>query len=284
MQELIKKIYDIEENIWVEDIHPNGTKCYIFFSSNGLYQNINEDEIYDRIVCNNRYEWKSMASAFKYHKDLARIIYVRDVYVAFYIYGINKKINSIDKVIERIAELSKGYDITTAGVSSGGYLATICAIRLKGKRAFCFSGQFDIWDRITETDRQYCRDTYGNYKYMNISTLIQDNCNIPIYYFCPIGCDHDFANYQLVKDIRNVHCFLFPDKKHAATVYPFNFPDLLFVSNQKIERLSVRYKGQTINKKYFYLRTVTVRGLLTLINYLKKSEYSISKLKKKWDI
>ena len=284
MQKIIKSIYEQEDNFLVEDIYPNGTKCYVLFSSNGLYQNIDEDEIYNRIVRDNRYEWKSMADSFKYHKDLARIIYIRDVYTAFYIYGINKEIDSLDKVIEKIAELCKGYEVITAGVSSGGYLASICAIKIKAKCAYTFSGQFDIWERIMEEDRRYCRDKFGNYKYMNISTMIQDNPDIPIYYFCPIGCDHDYDNYQRVKGIHNVYCFLFPDKKHAATVYPFNFPDLLFTSNKKMERLYARYKGQMINKKYFYLRTVTVRGLLTLIHYLKISGFDISRLRRKWDI
>lgn len=284
MQEIIRKIYENEENIFVEDIHMGGNKCYVFFSSNGLLKSFKECDIEEELVKRNRYEWKSIAETFKYHRDLGRIIYVRDVYLAFYIYGINKSLDTVDKIIEKIAQLCKGYEITTVGISSGGYLATICAIKLNAKRAFNFSGQYDIWERLDETTKKYCVSKYGNYGYVNICDLVEMSNGIPIFYFCPVGCSHDFANYQLVRNIPQVKCFLFPDKNHAATVYPFNFPDLLFLSNDKLEWLCKKYEGKTIDKKRFYFHTVTIRGLITLGKYIKRSKFHVSKLKQKWSI
>lgn len=120
-------------------------------------------------------------------------------------------------------------------------------------------------------------------KYLSIQWLLKGNQEIPIFYFCPIGCEHDWKNYQLVQYDKNVKTFMFPDKIHAATVYPFNFPDVLSKSNQEMEELALRYEGRIINKNEFYLRTVSLRGLLFIINHIIHTRFSIKSLKKKWE-
>jgi len=279
-----ESIYSNARNWYEESIHPEGKKCYIFFSSNGLYSESTAEGLQRTLVERNRYEWTSMANAFKYHKELGKIIYVRDIYEAFYIYGISKQLDSIDKVIDKLKELTAGYQVTTVGISSGGYMAVICAAALHAERAFCFSGQFDIESHLKESDLSYCSSVEDKRKYINILNVVKQCPAIPIYYFCPIGCGHDYVNYQMVKDEKNVRSFLFPDKVHAATVYPFNFPDLLFLSNGKMDKLNASYKNKIINKNIFYLQTVSLRGVITFICYIFKTKFRIDMLKKKWDV
>ena len=278
------QIYINSANYREEYVHTDGKQCYIFFSSNGLYDDNSVEEIEQILVEKDRYEWKNLANSFKYHRDLGKIIYVRDIYKAFYIYGINEQLNSVDKVIEKLKELTTGYEVTTVGISSGGYLAVISGVALEAKRVFCFSGQFDIAERLLESDFIHCKSVEEKKKYINIVNLIKQNPSIPIYYFCPIGCQHDYDNYMWIKDIKNVRSFLFPDKIHAATVYPFNFPDLLFETNVKLDKLNKVYQGRTINKKSFYIKTVTVRGFFTLVAYIWRTRFRIELLKKRWDV
>lgn len=277
-----QKIYEQKLNYKEEYPHSKGKKCYIFFSSNGIDKNITEDKYWDELAEKNKFEWKSIADSLKYHKDLGKIIYVRDIFKNFYINGINHKIDSIDKMLDFLGKAVKGYEVTTVGISSGGYLATISAIKLKAERAFCISGQFDIHSHLRNVDED--RLSPDKRKYLSLQWLLEDNKGTPIYYFCPIGCEHDWNNYQLVQNDANVKTFMFPDKLHAATVYPFNFPDILFKSNQKMEKLAHHYDGKIINKNEFYLRTVTFKGLMLFIKHILTTRFDLRKLKKKWEV
>ena len=279
-----QKVYENDLNYCEEYPHPDGTQCYVFFSSNGLYPEASKEEFQKTMIEKSRYEWKSMAKAFKYHKNLGKIIYVRDIYKVFYIYGISKRLDSIDKVIEELRHLTNGYEVTTVGISSGGYLSVICAAALQAKRAFCISGQFNIEWHLQPENLAYCMVSEERKKYIDILNLVRQNRNVPVYYLCPVGCEHDYENYQAVKEEENVKCFLFPDKKHAATVYPFNFPDLLFLSNERLNKLCLHYEGKLINKNEFYIRTVSLRGILTLISYIWKSKFRLESLIKRWDV
>ena len=277
-----QKIYEQELNYKEEYPHSKGEKCYIFFSSNGIDKNISEDKYWEELVEKNKFEWQSIANSLKYHKNLGKIIYVRDVFKKFYIDGINIKIDSVDKLLGFLKEVTKGYKVTTVGISSGGYLATICAIKLRAERAFCISGQFDIQSRLQDVNEDML--SLDKKKYLNIQWLLEENENIPIYYFCPIGCAHDWDNYQLVKNDKNVKTFMFPDKVHAATVYPFNFPDILFKSNQKMDKLFCHYESKVINKNEFYVRTVTFNGLFIFIKHIITTRFDLRKLKKNWEV
>lgn len=277
-----QKIYEQELNYEEEYPHSEGKKCYIFFSSNGIDKNISEDKYWEELVEKNKFEWQSIANSLKYHKDLGKIIYVRDIYKKFYIDGININIDTIDKLLDLLNEAVKGYEVTTVGISSGGYLATISAIQLKAERAFCISGQFDIHSHLRDVNVDLL--SLDKKKYLNIQWLLKDNVDTPVYYFCPIGCAHDWNNYQLVRNDKNVKSFMFPDKVHAATVYPFNFPDILFKSNQKLDSLFCHYENKVINKNEFYLRTVTYKGLLTFIKHIWTTRFNLGKLRKKWEV
>lgn len=58
--------------------------------------------------------------------------------------GANGKLNSLDKLIDYLKTATKGFEVTTVGVSSGGYVASIVAAKLGAKRCFDFSGQFSL--------------------------------------------------------------------------------------------------------------------------------------------
>lgn len=275
-------LYSHMINAEEEVVNEGGQKCYIFFSSNGLYEENSMEHFMQTMIEGNRYEWKSIACPLKRRKKMGKIIYVRDIYAKFYIRGINNKLSSIDKLVEYLKELTKGYQVTTVGISSGGYMATIAACKLQSERAFCISGQFDLTGRLAENEQK--EFLKNNPSYYNIVHLMEENPAVPIYYFCPINCSHDYENYMRIKDIEHVKCFLFPDKLHASTVYPFNFPDLLYMSNERLERLCRHYAGKLIDKKEFLIRTMSISGWVEFLKRIFKSKFKISKIKSSWDV
>lgn len=276
-----KYLYENSNNIEEEIVNEKNSECFILFSSNGLYEDSFEN--FDKTMLKaNRYEWKSIAVSLKKRKGIGKIIYVRDVYKSHYLMGINSSLSSIEKTVEYLRECTKGYAITTVGISSGGYMAVITGCKLQAKRVFCISGQFDLNRHLTEEKLHAFQSV--NPEYCRIDDMIASHNNIPVYYFCPVNCKHDYENYSLVKDLENVRCFLFPDKIHAATVYPFNFPDLLCLSNERLDKLEKHYHGKTINKNDFLLRTMSLTGFLEFCRRLWKSKLNIGYLKESWNV
>lgn len=277
-----KYLYEHSRNIEEEIVNKNGTECYLFFSSNGLYSIKTIEEFEQSMLSGNRYEWKSIATSIKKRKNIGKIIYVRDIWLNHYREGVNSSLSSIEKVIDHLRECVKGYALTTVGISSGGYMAVIAGCELHAKRVFCISGQFDLNKHLKTDNLSVFR--HKNPKYCQLVDLIINHDDIPIYYFCPVNCSHDFENYKLVQNIKNVKCFLFPDKKHAATVYPFNFPDLLCLSNKKLNKLEEHYHEKTINKNIFLLRTISWKGTFEFVKRAWHSKLNMENLKALWDV
>lgn len=274
-----KYLYENFQNIEEEIVNEKNHECYIFFSSNGLYEDSFE-KFEKTMLQGNRYEWKSIAVSLKKRKGIGKIIYIRDIYKNHYIKGVNPTLSSIEKTVKYLCECTEGYTVTTVGISSGGYMAVIAGCKLRAKRVFCISGQFDLTKCLSEEKLRAFQSV--NPKYCKIDDLIASHNNIPVYYFCPINCKHDYEDYILVKNIENVKCFLFPDEVHAATVYPINYPDLLCLSNERLNKLEKHYHEKTINKNDFLLRTMSLKGFLEFCWRLWNSKLNIGNLKELW--
>lgn len=277
--ELRKRLYCECNNYLEEIVHKEAKDCYIFFSSHGLCSNDSPEAFYTNIKENNRYEWTSIAKAIKYNRDVGKIIYVRDVNTNFYADGISESIDSIDALIDLLRSRVEGYNVITIGVSSGGYMATIAGCALSADRIYNISGQYDL----TIKKSAYIL-TEENKNYLSLIELVENSQSVPIYYFCPIGCKHDREQYEAVKNLKNVKAFLFPDKLHAATVFPFNFPDIILKTNSEMEKLYNAYKGIIINKWEFMVRSMSLHGYWSVIKRYIVARFSIKKLKKMWDI
>lgn len=277
-----KYLYENCRNIEEEIVNKENTECYIFFSSNGLYEDDTFEHFEKTMLHGNRYEWKSIATAIKKRKGIGKIIYVRDVYKNHYREGISSTLPTIEHVMEHLRKCVEGYNVTPVGISSGGYMAVIAGCLFHARRVFCISGQFNLNEHLRSDNLVVFQAK--NPKYCQIADLAASHAEVPIYYFCPINCAHDYENYKLVKDIKNVRCFLFPDKVHAATVYPFNFPDLLCLSNDRLDKLERHYHGKTINKNIFLLQTISWRGALEFCKRLWKSKLNMANLAALWDV
>lgn len=272
-------LYNNCTNYEVEDFNVDSNKCFIFFSSNGIYEDTFE-KFYKAMIEGNRYEWKSIAEVIKKRKKVSRIIYIRDVYKNWYVHGINKEQDSIRKVLKVLRKLTEGYKVTTIGISSGGYMATVAGVELDAERVFCISGQFEIGSCMRDRDKVLELED----KWVNLVEVIKSKEKAQIYYFCPIRCEFDKKNYELVKDFGNVKTFLFDSNLHADTVYPFNFPDIFLQSEKKWNKMSKKYSKKIIKKNSFLFSSITITGIREFVERAIKMRLRLARIKEVWDV
>ena len=103
-----------QDNIYITDYSLGVSKdCYIFFFVNGLYYPNTQDEFIQKIVYEDRYEWRNLCKTRSFKKNAKKVIFVRDIYKQWYVTGCSKKLNTIDKMYLYLKNITTGYDIIT---------------------------------------------------------------------------------------------------------------------------------------------------------------------------
>lgn len=225
--------------------------CYIFFSSNGLYYPNTKRVFEEQILEKDRYEWKWVVNRSQVPQCAGRIIYIRDIYKEWYSKGINSRINTIDKLLDLLTELTMGWKVVTVGSSAGGYMAVLSAIKLEAEYCLNFSGQYCI---SSELQNPY-------YDLTKILTGYRGH----IFYFCPFKCEADRKDYQRVQNIECVKTFLFNDTKHASTMFTGNMSYIIGRSEADLFALYRKNRGKEINKIIFLLQTVPVKAVFSIM-------------------
>lgn len=266
---LVEGVYNTD-NYEVID-YGNSNLCYIFFSSNGLFFPDTIKEFEEKVIQKNRYEWKYLASDKELIEVSGRHIFVRDIYKQWYIKGINNEINTIDKLIVMLRELTEGYDVVTVGSSAGGYVAALIASKLSAKFCFNFAGQISLWE-FSKTN-PFVKDGVNEdnkKKYYDISKIMGESECI-YYYFYPLYNDRDVKQFAQIQMYSNVRGFSFSEKNHAAAMLVGNMRYIICKDLESMDLLYKHYKGKTINKIEFLFRTVsTFKAFLILLKEVKR--------------
>jgi len=212
-------------------IENNETYTAIYFSSNGLF---NDVETFERnIVEKNKFEF------YKTKIDKAtKHIYIRDINRKWYSNGINKELDSVEKVVEFLKEETKGTKIITLGSSMGGYGAVLFGILLNAEYIFNFSGKCVL-------------DEYYN-KYSSIVGLIK-NSNIPIFYMVPSLSQRDVKQFCFVKDFNNVHVLLLKSAVHGVPVVGDTLKSIINSDLKTLNKM-YSYKNRDITEVAFILK------------------------------
>ena len=171
--ELLEREYEKDNYKLIRTGNKTG-RAIIFFSSNGLYPNT-EQEFTEIITKNDRYEWENIATDKRIMKYYELIIFIRDIYKQWHITGINARINNVEKMADFLKDLTASLEVTTCGSSSGGYAAVLFAHFLKAERFFSISGQFSIKHQIS-SESPFVLMNASNpaiNKYYDISNLTQ---------------------------------------------------------------------------------------------------------------
>lgn len=260
-------------NPLVEDIYEKNnfkiirTKCkeknaIVFFSSNGLYSPNTEDEFIEKVVKQDYYDWENVSKNRVIQNFFSKIIFVRDIYCQWYVTGINKNLNSVNKVIDFLRNELDGFQITTCGSSAGGYMATLVGAVLNAERVITSSGQFVLdAQKGGPWVKRYSIDTNINqyYDLRPIMSNIADN----VFYLYPAKCDYDSLQNEYVKEVK-LHRFAMDESAHGRTIWGCCWPYVLTMKKTQLIKLSNQYSG-LINGKKFYKQVVPVKDRLMMV-------------------
>lgn len=138
---LVKQQYGAANHI-IEQGHPSkdGRKvCAVYFSSNNIYYPNEEHVFSSRILDKNFFEW--FRTRIPYAQ---KHIFLRDIHKQWYLTGIDRNIDSPDRLLEFLKRETDGFEIVTVGSSAGGYAAMLYGILLQARKAISFNGQIEI--------------------------------------------------------------------------------------------------------------------------------------------
>lgn len=254
-EKLLKEAY-AKDNYLEIDSHTEKDICYIFFSSNALYFPNTKIVFKDLILRRDRYEWQHISENDFISNVAGKYIFIRDIYKSWYIEGINKRINSIDKLIDFLIDRTKGYRVRTVGASAGGYMASLVGAKIGAEVVFNFAGQF-VLDRGPDLTGNYYylrknKNDSSKNKYFNIVSYIKDT--VPIMYFYGYGSKQDFMQKEEVKNIENVFCFAFDTDKHGVVLEEKDIPIVLTLKMEHLKKLYVNHEAKIIDKTRFIIK------------------------------
>ncbi len=231
-----------KENIRVENTGEKTGKAIIFFSSNGIYYPETEDSFRKSIVEKDRYEFENISRDEKIQKEFELIIFVRDVYKQWYVNGINERVNSVDKLCEYLQDITKGYLVTTCGLSAGGYLSMLIGNMINADKIFSFSGQFYLWNELTSAPLlRENQSIESKSKYYDISNLISRG-----YYFYPAKVDVDIFQSSFVKNNEGIKKLPINQEWHGSTVAPECYVYILTMSRDEVDCFFEALKGKAM--------------------------------------
>lgn len=255
--QLVKKQLECD-NFLVEDTNSSNNICCIYFSSHGLYYPVTETVFEDKIVRKNYFEW------YKHRLPNAkRHIFLRDIRLSFYVEGINKRCNSIDKLIELLKILADGYDVITIGSSAGGYMSALIGGVLNSKISFVFSGQFDLFSDFSFETKEllvkHQKDSEYS-KWYDISSFYKSN----MVYFCPVNsyCDKAQLNklYNQVESNNSIleKVIIFPLKssKHGVIINTYCLDKFFEMSFPEIYQFRQKFSSGIISPLILSIRLI----------------------------
>lgn len=269
--------------------HPDGERiAAVYFSSNGLYCR-GKTNFYDKVVVQNRYEWKKNRL-----KNADIHIFVRDVFCASYYYGINNRIDCIDKLKNFLHEQLKDYKmVVMLGASAGGYAAVLLGSMLGVSHVFSFSGQFDKrkfgeacrkvrQQELVEVAKMVSADEVKKrQKYEQIASFVR-NCNVPVYYFVGSKNLCDRGDCDIALSLPTVRVFRVDNAKHGIPLDKHCLRYLINMDFVRLESLYASCRNKVVGDIELGFRIAGLRYFpWFLYFYTKKMERLLRRLFKK---
>ena len=231
IKELIEDTFNNNDNYKICCTNAKTNNAIIFFSSHAVYLEENFEEL---ILKKDKYEWLNISKNKLIQKYYKMIIFVRDLKKFAYTKGINSELNTQDKLIKKLKELTEGYRVTVCGNSAGAYMAELTGIKLKAERVFSFSGYYKIAFESPYNDlTQYITG------------------EIPIFYFLPFNCEGDKIQYEIAKDLKGVYPFKSNSNSHGRPFEGKIYPYLLTKDNNYLLKCHERYKDKIVDSINF---------------------------------
>lgn len=208
-----------QNNIRIIEGMAKNKRCIIICSSNGIYFPNTYDEFRLKIIGNDFYEGERISSLLIEYVEL--IILIRDVRKNFYVTGISEKYNSIDSVLCMLKELTRGYEIITAGGSAGGYMAAIVGVCLDAQYVINAGGQWNLYKYNHVLERyDFLKRGIENKacnKWFDLNMQLRYS-SVPIFYMYGALNESDVLQVSYATDLDNIYPVGIKSSAHAQSV------------------------------------------------------------------
>lgn len=239
--DIVETLYK-KDNYLIIDNCNESNKCVVFFSSNGLYYPNTRESLITTVLEKDKFEWKNIASNKLVESYYARMIFIRDIHKLWYVYGISKQVNTIDKMLSLLKDITNGYEVTLVGNSSGGYLATLVGAILNVEKIISFSGQLNLFPAIYYSSDDSLGEVSRNKentKYFDLSQWLKKS-NVPLFYFYANMNSDDVDQKKILESMQkdNTFIYAFNSSIHGVLMEGVIYPYILTASIEKL--ISIR--------------------------------------------
>jgi hypothetical protein len=233
--------------------------CIVYFSSHNIYYPNNQKEFKNKILNKNRFEWYGVRI-----KKGSKHIFIRDNKKQWYLNGINKDVNSIEKLEVFLKHETKGYKTIMLGSSAGGYAAVLFGSLLKSEHVISFNGQFQFYDLLETSSEDIDPVIFRNRdnKIINNFYSLKSYINNPekVFYFWSKKSNWDRINRNHVASL-GLSEVAFNTKNHGI---PFLKTALNEVINMPYQKL-LKLKNKTYHPVFFSMKYGGVKNTLAFI-------------------
>lgn len=223
-------------------------KCLVFCSSNGIYFPNTIEVFKHKMICNDFYDWSRTGSFLIEHVEL--IIFIRDIRKNFYVTGINEQYSTVNHVIEYFESILKGYEVTVAGSSAGGYMASILGVALKARLVVNIGGQWNLYTSNGVVDRYYFlnkyRDVIEYSRWYDLRNAMENNVT-PIFYLYSANNIYDKKAYDYIKGTVGIYEVAINSIDHAKSVSTEALCRLLMADVEMVKQISLSNRGTVVD-------------------------------------
>ena len=238
----------------------------MFFSSHALYSPNTKEAFRSAVIEKNRFEWRKKIPA-----DAGKAIFLRDVQKQWYLEGINRNTDCIEKICNLIQAETSGHEVICVGSSAGGYIATLVGTLIGAARVFSFSGQFNLWPILKEKDGSDLNPVVSRNAnnpaisvYYSVPEFLARS-QTPVFYTYPTRSLQDTMQSGFVEKLMNVYSFKISSSKHDIALYKENLTAFLQKDPNHLFRIYEVTKGKTIHPIEMSLRIQGISQTLKIM-------------------
>lgn len=235
--EIVRNVYENQDNYLIEynEQCSDHAYCAVYFCSNDIYYPNTEETFRKRIVEKNFFEWygSRINKAYKH-------IFIRDVFKQWYLRGINKTINSPQKLLDFLKKETDGFRTIMIGSSAGAYASILYGSILKIEKVIAFNPQFELKSLLQKSTEKInpllfrLKDSNA-FVYFDTVPFISPEMNI--YYFYSNQSKWDIEQHQYIGDLKGVHQLPFKSSHHGIPFLKVALPLVLNLEDEQLKKL-----------------------------------------------